>query len=239
MEIHNITEDIVLDSVNEIFDTIEREGKTDRPCTCPQCRLDVACYVLNRTVPRYVVSSRGVAYNENEELERQQEEADIVTMIHDGLKRVASAKRPHFEHDPRLKHDARHSGPVFNIPTIIGRLFNGQNFEPLSGVTITLYKNAQMAGMIGPAWQNPYTLVANNSGTFSFWPSPEACKKEGTSKAFDFELVAELDGYEPLRHFFRMDLVSEQSSVGSFSMQRTVKLPDLYMFEPDEDTYTD
>ncbi|MCG8483767.1 MAG: late competence development ComFB family protein [Clostridia bacterium] len=29
-----------------------------------QCKLDVACYVLNNTKPRYSVSSRGIVHHE-------------------------------------------------------------------------------------------------------------------------------------------------------------------------------
>jgi competence protein ComFB len=70
MEIHNTTEDMVLSIVHDIFDAIEKEGKPDRPCTCYQCRLDTACYVLNRISPKYVVSSRGVARAESDTMEK-------------------------------------------------------------------------------------------------------------------------------------------------------------------------
>ena len=233
MEIHNVTEDIVLDAVNEIFDEIEREGKKDKPCTCFQCRLDTACYVLNRSVPRYVVSSRGVARAETDSIEKQQEEADVVTLIHEGLQKIAKSMRPHFEH--RNRRDAPHSaeGPVFNFPTIIGRDFNGQNFEPLIDIDVFLMAEGKLSPMLDPNWQNPYRLVSNTAGTFSFWPKPIPAETVGAERKFEFSVAAAAPGLEELRHFFDLTITSEHDAAKSFSMQRTFKLPDMYLFPPE------
>lgn len=233
MEIHNVTEDIVLDAVNEIFDDIENEGKKDRPCTCFQCRLDTACYVLNRSAPRYVVSSRGVARAETDSIERQQEDADVVSLIHEGIHKIAKSMRPHFEHRSDRDAPAVAEGPVFNFPTIIGRVFNGQNFEPLIDIDVFLLHEGKLAPMLDPNWQNPYRLISNTAGTFSFWPEPVAAQKEGIERKFEFAVAAAAPGLEELRHFFEVTLTSEHEAARSFSMQRTFKLPDLYLFPPE------
>ncbi len=236
MEIHNTAEDIVLRSVDEIFDDIERQGAADRPCTCSQCRLDTACYVLNRVSPRYVISSRGVERAEQESIDRQQIEADVASLVYEGLQRIASARRPHFQHDSSNSGNRPAPvGPVFNFPTVVGRIFNGQNFEPLSDITLTFFKGASLAVMIDPNWQNPYSMVANTAGTFSFWPAPESCAKPGIAQLFSCSILAEAPGYESLRHFFELTLTSEEHSTASFSMQRTVRLPDLYIFPPGDE----
>ncbi len=238
MEIHNGTEDIVLRMVNEICDAIEREGKADRPCTCYQCRLDTACYALNRTAPRYVISSRGAVRVESEPMARQQEDADVVALIHEGLQRVAKSLRPHFEHDAaRREGPAPVEGPVFNFPTIMGRAFNGANFEPLTDIEVTLYCDGKSAAMIDPNWQNPFKLFANTAGTFSFWPVGIPAKAVGETRKFEFTVVAAGNGFEELRHFFELEVTSEARATESFSIQRTFKLPDLYLFPPggDED----
>ncbi|HRZ64078.1 MAG TPA: late competence development ComFB family protein, partial [Spirochaetia bacterium] len=69
MEIRNLMEDAVKAVVDELF---ELEAKDQRLgyCLCDQCRLDVACYVLNRIKPEYIVSSRGLAYSEKEGLDK-------------------------------------------------------------------------------------------------------------------------------------------------------------------------
>jgi len=236
MEIHNSTEDIVLVAVNDICDAIEKEGKDSRPCTCYQCRLDTACYVLNRTNPRYVVSSRGAVRAESETLEKQQEGADIVALIHEGLKKIAKSLRPHFE------HDSRHSiapelpnGPAFNIPTIVGRVFNGVNFEPMNDIEVTLFIGTDKAEMMDPNWQNPYRLIDNTAGAFSFWPKPFHASKEGLAKHFEFTIVASVPGFEELRHFFEIAVTSSPQAESAYAIERTFKLPDLYIFPPGED----
>ena len=238
MEIHNGTEDIVLRMVNEICDAIERDGKADRPCTCYQCRLDTACYALNRTAPRYVISSRGAVRVDSEPMVRQQEDADVVSLIHEGLQRVAKSLRPHFQHDAAMREaPASLEGPVFNFPTIMGRAFNGANFEPLSDIEVSLFCEGEPVAMIDPNWQNPFRLFANTAGTFSFWPVSVSAKSVGETRKFEFTVVAAGNGFEELRHFFEIEVASEARATESFSIQRTFKLPDLYLFPPggDED----
>lgn len=239
MDIHNTTEDRVLHLVHEIFDTIEQEGKADRPCTCFQCRLDTACYVLNRLPPRYVVSSRGVARTESETLEKQQEDADIVSLTYEGLHKIAKSLRPHFAHNPADKvSPVSIKGPVFNMPTIIGRVFNGSNFEPISNIDVVLLENGTVAPMIDPNWQNPYRLIPNTAGTFTFWPEPKPAEKAGLQSTFNFSILIESAGFETLHHFLSIPVISEEFAQTSYSMQRTYKVPDLYLFPPGTDEET-
>lgn len=236
MEIHNVTEDIVLDAVKEIFDEIEGEGKPDRPCTCFQCRLDTACYALNRLPSRYVVSSRGVARAETDSIEHQQEEADIVSLIHEGLQKINKSKRPHFDHlNERERPEEEIPGPVFNFPTIIGRIFNGHNFEPMNEVDVYLLAEGKPVEMLDPNWQNPYRLVPVTAGTFSFWPKPLAAEAIGAERTFGFSVSATAPGFEELRHFFEVTVTGEHEKITSFSMQRALKLPDMYLFPPDDE----
>ena len=233
MDIHNSTEDFVLAVVHDICDSIEQEKKDTRPCTCYQCRLDAACYVLNRTAPKYVVSSRGAARAEGEGIERQQEEADIAALVYEGLNKIAQSRRPHFAHIPsNWEQPSGLSGPAYNIPTIIGRVFNGANFEPMSDIDVELHCCGKKATMMDPNWQNPYRLVPNTAGTFTFWPQPESAAAAGEQKSFDFNITISALGFEELHHFFQISIRSEDHATNSFSMQRTFKLPDLYLFPP-------
>jgi len=81
MEIHNISEDIVFNSVQEIFESIKEKNNPDKLCLCDQCKLDTICYALNRVEPRYVVSNRGITRLEQDWTGRQQIEADITARI--------------------------------------------------------------------------------------------------------------------------------------------------------------
>ncbi|MDR0451435.1 MAG: late competence development ComFB family protein, partial [Treponema sp.] len=183
-EIHNTVEDTVFASIDEICAGIEKEGKGDI-CTCPQCRRDAVCYVLNRTAPRYVVSNRGVARVGQGSIERQQDIADITALIYEGIRRVAHNRRETADHSAKREDKARADVPVYNIPTIIGRLFNGINFEPLAAVNVELRMDGDLVTMKDNNWQNPYTLVANTKGTFAFWPEPIAADSPGQRKNFE------------------------------------------------------
>ncbi|MDR2184100.1 MAG: competence protein ComFB, partial [Treponema sp.] len=124
--------------------------------------------------------------------------------------------------------------PVFNIPTIVGRLFNGVNFAPMSDVKVELHRDGDLEIMKDQNWQNPYNLVRNIGGTFTFWPEPVPAKSAGIRKIFEYSVKIESPGFEELSHVFRVPVISEIRTAGSFSPDRTFKLPDLYMFPPGE-----
>jgi competence protein ComFB len=229
MEIHNAAEDIVLAKVHEIFDEEERV-KSVGYCTCGQCRLDVACYVLNRISPEYVISGRGLAHAEIGRAATFQREVDLVRLVHEGITQVSKTKRPHFPHTGGRVEKVQFDGPAYNFPTVIGRIFNGKNFEPMSGIALTLFRGGSMVAMVDANWQNPCTLVAATAGTFIFWPAPEKAESLSGTKTVDFELVSTPENYEEFRYFFTVALSAETEASSVFSMQRTFKLPDLFIF---------
>jgi competence protein ComFB len=236
MELHNTIEDLVISKVTGIFESIEKEGNPENFCTCQQCRMDTVCYALNRSQPHYIISNRGAARVNQESHEHQQKEADLVALIHEGIKQVNHNQRPNFLHSPRSAFPGEGvNRPVFNIPTIVGRLFNGNNFSPLSDVKVELLRNGDLVAMKDGNWQNPYTLVANTEGTFSFWPNPVPALTVDEHRIFEFSIRVEAgDDLETLYHFFKLPVISELQTANTFSLHRTFKLPDLYMFPPGE-----
>ncbi|MDR1288465.1 MAG: late competence development ComFB family protein [Treponema sp.] len=233
MNIHNTAEEIIIAKVAEIFEAIAAGENPERLCTCDQCRLDTVCYVLNRTPPRYIVSNRGAARTKMEPLLRQQEEADTVTLAYEGIRQINHNLRPNFSHKGKEEAAVQEeSKPMFNIPTIVGRLFNGLDFSPMSGIKVELRHNGELVVMKDYNWQNPCSLVLNTEGAFSFWPIPIPARSGNLHKNFEFTITAEAPGFEPLNHFFQVPVISDFQFSNTFSMSRIVKLPDLYMFPP-------
>jgi competence protein ComFB len=229
MEIHNLMEDIVLKTVNELFD--QEEGtKRLGYCTCYQCRMDTSFYVLNRTKAEYVISGRGVAYAESDYMDKLQRNADLYTLIREGWTRINQTKRPHFVHGSGKERPGYPLPPVFNFPPIIGRLFKSSNFEPLVDIQVSLFHEGKLMEMIDPNWQNPYEVVSNTAGTFIFWPYPETSERSGEEKVFEFEIRAKVEGFEDFQHFFEIKLVAEETLISEFSNERSYKLPDLCIF---------
>lgn len=229
MEIHNLMEDLVLDTVNELFDSKEK-GSAGSWCTCGQCRQDVACFVLNRLKPEYVVSGRGVAYVEQDYGEKLQKIADVVSMVREGWSKVNTSKRPNHPHTTSEDEQTRIQGPVFNIPPIMGRLFNGSNFEPISNIAIELYDGETLVPMMDSNWQNPCTIVEHTAGTFIFWPQPVQCAKSEEPRVFSFEIRARIPGFEDLSHFVEIETESAPAACLQFSMHAVHHLADLIVF---------
>jgi competence protein ComFB len=235
MELHNAIKGKVISKVGEIFDALENNENTGKFCTCDQCRTDVTCYVLNRTPPRYIVSHRGAAQSLEEGIGLQQQTADITALIHEGIKRVNHNLRPNFAHSSEKSTASNEAVmPKFNIPTIMGRVFNGNNFAPLSDASVELLWAGELVPMKNGNWQNPYHIISDIEGNFSFWPAPAQASRANNHKIFEYTLRVSAPEFETLTHIFKIPVASEIQTSISFSPDRTFKLPDLYMFPPGE-----
>jgi competence protein ComFB len=227
MKIHNQKEVQVITLVDEIFSD-EKEERTF--CTCGQCRLDVACYVLNRLEPRYVVSERGVAHTENPYQDRIQETADIAALIHEGIDRVSRTKRPDFPHNEESQLSAE-EGALCAFPMIKGRVFNGTTFEPVCNIDVFLRVNGEVVEMVDPNWQNPCHIYENGSGSFFFLPKPAAAESSGLDTSLSFEVFVDDKRFETLHHFFMIAPVRNESADFTVHTSEGYSTEDLYLFE--------
>jgi len=232
MDIHNTNEDMVFDMVQAIFDEIQENGNPEKFCLCYQCRIDTVCFTLNRIEPNYIVSNRGFTRIDQTSIKHQQTEADITTLIYKGLRLVNHNLRPTAPHDGTQAGTVRTHHPVFDIPTISGRIFNGISFEPVVDVDVSLYCDGELVTMRNSNWQNPYTMIKITPGAFSFWPAPIIAAAPDIAKEFKFALKVNSPDYELLNHFFNISTISKFHNPQSYALNRTFKLPDLYLFPP-------
>jgi len=223
VRVHNLVKDLVVQKVEDLFaDTALRGDWND-----PGARADVICYVLNRVPPMYVVSGRGIAHSESVDYQSKlQQLADITRLVKEGMESVASRSRSRAEGT----FGPDHSGPFFNFPSIIGRMFNGVNFEPVHDVTVGLYRDGQLVKVIDPNWQNPYRLVVNTAGTYLFWPHPLSAQPGETSRGFEFEVRVDEPEYEPLRYVFSVTVHAEEEFINFVNTKASTRLKDLYLF---------
>jgi len=229
MEIRNLMEDAVKAMVDELFESEKRDPRLGY-CVCDQCRLDVACYVLNRVKPEYIVSSRGLAYSEREGLEKVQRRADVISLVKEGWGKVTHAPRPTSDHTGARPASGAVSGPVYNFPTLMGRVFDGRTFAPLGEGSVKLLMGGEEAQMVDPNWQNPFVLAGATGGTYIFWPRPVSASTEDGSRSFVFEIGVSVPGFDPLSHFIELELAPDKAERLDFSLQRVHKIPDLYLF---------
>lgn len=228
MRVHNLVKDLVVQKVEELFAEaadLKAAGLSD-----PGCRYDVICYVLNRTPPQYAVSGRGIAHNETIDYQKKvQQLADITRLVREGMESVGRHQRDRVEGS----FGPERQGPFFNFPSIIGRMFNGGNFEPVHDVTVGLYQDGELVKVIDPNWQNPYQLVLNTAGTYLFWPHPQSAKAGETSRTIELEVRVDDPRYEPLHYFFHLTAQAEQDFVDFVNTTASMRLKDLYLFPRD------
>ncbi|MDR0721918.1 MAG: late competence development ComFB family protein [Treponema sp.] len=234
MGFYNINEDRVITEVNAIFDLIEKGGNPQSICTCIQCRTDTICYVLNRMEPHYVVSNRGLARVARKSIKYQQKEADIASLIYKGMNQVQHHKRPFTEHTAKADSFWNDHKPIFILPAIIGRIFNGINFAPLEEAQIELRHKQILVPMMDSNWQNPYNLVRSIAGIFTFLPCPIPTDSTGIQQKLGFSLTIKAPEFEELPYSFEVSVMSEVLTGNPFSLDRIFRLPDMYMFPPDE-----
>ena len=235
MELHNTVEDKVISRVKQIFKDMDEAENKKSICTCNQCQMDVICYVLNRLPPHYIMSHRGASRVHTENFEHQQQTADIVSLIHEGLNQVSHNQRPNFTHSVESNAEENKSSlPVYNVPAIMGRIFNGENFAPLSDVKVELLWNGVLVPMKDGNWQNPCCIISKNEGNYSFWPAADIASGADKHKIFEYTLRVSAPDFETMTHFFKIPVASEIQTAGSFTLERTFKLPDLYLFPPGE-----
>jgi competence protein ComFB len=228
MEIHNSMEDVVFRVIDELF----KAGPTDesqKMCTCEQCRMQVACFVLNRLTPEYTLSGRGIAYSEADYQEKLQKHADIVSLVKKGWVKINAVPRPNH----LLGHQGEQEeieGPVFNFKPIMGRLFDGVSFKPVENAFIELYEGGTLVTMMDINWTNPYHLVKSNNGIFTFWPMPIKTDKAGEKRNFTLKIHAKSEGFEDITRYMEFDLTSEETPMYYLSKEEIIRLPDIYIF---------
>lgn len=234
MDIHNMAEDWVIAEVDSFCEALAKNGEDPAICTCDQCRQDAVCYVLNRTPSHYVVSHRGVARIAAENLESQQSKIDRTALVHEAIRRVSHNQRLYADHGKRNETGVKKDVPLFNIPAIMGRAFNGLNFSPVAGSDVSLIQNGKLVEMRDVNWQNPCRLVPGTNGFFTFWPSPAPASGADIQNVFHYTIKISGGGFENFSHSFTVPVQSEIGA-SSFSMKGTFKLPDFHLFPPGEE----
>ena len=225
LNVHNIMEEQVITRVNQLYRQVKAKGTSWLTCDCENCRLDTINYVLNRIPPRYIVSGRGVAYNQGTLLKDSQL---------DGMKLVSTAKRPY--HKVATLMDNKEPGsqqPMFNFPTFIGNVFDGSTFEPITGANILLKLNGKAAFMMDSSWSNPCETYAASHGSFTFWVAPIAAQADKENKEFTFIIEATMEGYSPVTYSFVVPLVSETLDKRELNSVYSLKIQDIFLFRSD------
>ncbi|SIP90335.1 competence protein ComFB [Alkalispirochaeta americana] len=225
MEIRNLLEEIAAAVVQDVCNE-DSASQSPRYNTSQECRLDAICYVLNRIPPRYISSGRGYAHLTEELRGDTQLQVDLVRLAHEGLQRVSAVSRAFYG----TPSGSVPPGPCFNFPTIKGRVLDGNSFFPLSEITVTLRQGGTEAAMFDNRWSNPYTTSEKTRGMYNFWPASVVAEEEQATRTFDFEILLEGPGFNPVTHFFSLECTSEKAVATMVSMQRDHTLPDLYMF---------
>jgi competence protein ComFB len=232
MQVFNIMEELVLETVHEVFK--EKKAAGFDLAECEQCKLDVACYVLNRIEPEYLISGRGVVHVQNELRQDYQRSADIVALVNEGIKIITKKQRPYYIKDLNEKKEEEGSetrkGSFFNFPAIIGTVLNGKTFQPAENLNIFLYEKDTLVPMIDRSWPNPYFVVRSTRGSFSFWPKPVKAIRKGERRDFCLEIIADSEGFQTTRHFIELQLTAVEEYCTTFSMERSHKVENLYLF---------
>ncbi|NLM00209.1 MAG: late competence development ComFB family protein [Treponema sp.] len=227
MKVHNIVEELVINSVNDMFNRLKEMNPQWLSCDCEHCRLDATSYVLNRVPPKYIVSGRGLTYNIADD--NIQQKADIESLVMEAIRIVSSVQRPYHDKN-KDEDDSFCPGPAFNFPTFFGTVYDGNTFEPISNAEITLKYDGKPASMIDYTWTNPCITDKRSKATFTFLVKPIPAKKTNENKVFTFTLKVEAAGYDKITYNFTLPVISECKPKFSMNSTYSLKIQDLFLF---------
>lgn len=230
MNIHNIMEEYVSSTVNELYDTLKAEKINWLNCDCETCRLDTICYVLNRIKPRYIVSERGVLHN-SIDLNDIQFKADMNKLALEGIRLINGSQRKFHNKDSVSEMMKTAVNPSFNLPLLIGQVYDGTTFEPLEGVKITIKKGNELVEMFDSTWSNPAETFKATNGAYSFWPKP-VDGNEGDTRDFSFVLEFKKEGYAPITYCID---IPAKATKDVPSTNYSLKIRDIFMFSDEVD----
>lgn len=227
MEIHNINEEIIKEIIEDYCgsDNFDHE----KFCSCRQCRLDVACYVLNNTKPHYSVSSRGIVHHELDYSAKLQETADFYHLVQEGFSVITSRKRPGIDHSIDAEEKTK-TGIFFNFPNIMGKVLDGKTFEPVSNTEIKLYLDEKLVPMTTRTAANPTHTENATNGFFIFQPAPVKSDNLGEESVFSFKIEVKHPDFQEYIRLIDIQSTSDNIYRNSIHMQDTLNIDDIYLF---------
>ena len=98
-----------------------------------------------------------------------------------------------------------------------------------ASITLNCGTGDDVAVMFNDRWANPLSLVSQMQGVFSFWIVPKISKKNGYKETFQFNIKIEKEGYESIRKFFDIEVVSS-NFVNKYVNDNSYYLEDIYLF---------
>jgi len=225
------------DIVKEILEDILKDKKDI--CQCEQCKMDMVCFALNKILPKYVVSSRGIIHTEKNRISESQSYADVYSIVMEAINTVSNTKR-HEENkiisiETPLEKEYSEKKYYFNFPQIVGKVIDSLTLAPISDAKIELcYTDNKIVEMFNKTWDNPIELIDKMEGIFTFWPAPLQTEKL-EDKDFDFILKIYKKGYENLTKSFSIKIKSKNEINKVIKKENIFYLPDIYLYIKEND----
>ncbi len=231
MKIKNTLEDLVFN----LTDSIVSSSKEDIPQTS-KFKLDVVCYVLNRIMPEYVISYRGLIYEEMELKYDSQKITDIINMIYSAIRTIKNRRKEDLSENVEEEIEWGYSFVdseffMFNFPQIIGQVFNESNFEPIDGASVLLVdENNNKIEMASQLWKNPVETSIKTHGIFTFWPKSKKSENNNSiEKNFKFKVIVFKEGFLKEEKFFSFSLKSKKILVNQIQRGDIINLEPIYL----------
>lgn len=239
MNLHNTMEDVVLFCLEDVL-----KEKNDI-CKCDQCKFDMACYILNKVQPKYVLSSRGIVHYEKNKIKDNQEYIDIYTLAMEAIQVVSKTMRHNKEEIDKDGAGKKNQNTAaykegsyyYNFPQIVGRVIDSDNLEPINDAKITLHNgdiNDKVA-MFNGNWQNPAFINDQMDGFFSFWPISIPTDEKNKKTAFVMFVTLEKEGYETICKSFEIESESTQNLDEIINKEKVFRLNEIYLSPSDKD----
>ena len=167
MEYFNLMELVVRDTVDEIL------GRDESLKSIKFQRNDIIAYVLNRIVPKYVTSERGIIHTRIENRTKFQEHTDILFLTYEAIDLFL--KRRNSETGTAQQADTRTN----LLPYLIGEVLEETTLSIIPGLKVSLLFGDSPAVLMEEGWKNPYEITKATRGYYHFWPEFDGKQMSG------------------------------------------------------------
>lgn len=83
--------------------------------------------------------------------------------------------------------------------------------------------------MFNEMWENPFRLLPQVKGTYTFWHAPVATEKSGIQKDFNMVIEVRSESYEPTAKVFSITLLSENRLIDKINKENIIYIEDIFI----------
>ena len=165
------------------------------------------------------------------DMDDSQLKTDISAIAMEGIRIINGSHRSYHEENNVPQSETKEGKFYYNFPLLMGAVYNGENFEPLQDVSVSLRINGEKAEMADSTWSNPAKTYKATKGSYTFWPKAIECDKNEGPKIFKFIFDISCKNFASTTYAIEVPVIPEASKKLTLESNFSVKVKDIFLFD--------